>query len=117
MDCRLPALRATPDAQPSCQDTVLDRAGQAEAGGADPYGPSARLPEPCRDIAGRRRAGSRRAGDRGARPVIRLATAADRDTIEAIVREAYSIYIERIGKPPGPMLDDYAALIKAGVVS
>jgi ribosomal protein S18 acetylase RimI-like enzyme len=49
--------------------------------------------------------------------VIRLATAADRDTIEAIVREAYSIYIERIGKPPGPMLDDYAALIAAGAVS
>jgi ribosomal protein S18 acetylase RimI-like enzyme len=49
--------------------------------------------------------------------VIRLATAADRDTIETIVREAYSIYIERIGKPPGPMLDDYAALIKAAAVS
>jgi ribosomal protein S18 acetylase RimI-like enzyme len=49
--------------------------------------------------------------------MIRLATAADHDTIEAIVREAYSIYIERIGKPPGPMLDDYAALIEAGAVS
>ena len=48
---------------------------------------------------------------------IRPARAVDRAAIEAIVRTAYSIYIERIGKPPGPMLDDYAALIDAGVVS
>jgi len=49
--------------------------------------------------------------------VIRLARPEDRETVEAIVREAYSIYIARIGKPPGPMLDDYAALIAAGAVS
>jgi len=33
------------------------------------------------------------------------------------VRDAYAIYIDRIGKPPGPMLDDYAALIGAGAVN
>jgi ribosomal protein S18 acetylase RimI-like enzyme len=48
---------------------------------------------------------------------IRPARAADRAAIEAIVRTAYSIYIERIGRPPRPMLDDYAALIDAGAVS
>jgi len=49
--------------------------------------------------------------------VIRPAGTADRAAVEAIVREAYSVYIDRIGKPPGPMLDDYAALIGAGAVS
>ena len=49
--------------------------------------------------------------------MIRRATSNDRVTVEAIVREAYAVYIERMGKPPGPMLDDYAALIAAGVVS
>src|SRR5437764_13204099 len=52
-----------------------------------------------------------------ARRVIRRARAEDRAAIEAIVREAYSIYIARIGKPPGPMLDDYAALIADNMVS
>jgi hypothetical protein len=37
--------------------------------------------------------------------------------VELIVHEAYAVYIDRIGKPPGPMLDDYAALIAAGAVS
>ena len=49
--------------------------------------------------------------------VIRRAKPEDRAAVEAIVREAYSIYVERIGKPPGPMLDDYARLIANGVVS
>ena len=44
---------------------------------------------------------------------IRLAAADDRAEIEAIVRDAYSIYIPRMGREPGPMLDDYAALIAA----
>ncbi len=30
---------------------------------------------------------------------------------------AYAMYVERIGKPPGPMLDDYGALIAQGTVS
>lgn len=49
--------------------------------------------------------------------MIRRARPEDRETAEAIVRDAYSIYIARIGKPPGPMLDDYAALIAEGAVS
>src|SRR5262249_44823750 len=32
--------------------------------------------------------------------------------ITRIVTDAYTKYIDRIGKPPGPMLDDYAAHIR-----
>ena len=49
--------------------------------------------------------------------MIRRAQPEDRAAVERIVRDAYGIYIERIGKPPGPMLDDYAALIADGAVS
>ena len=49
--------------------------------------------------------------------MIRRAQPEDRAAVEAIVRDAYAIYIERIGKPPGPMLDDYAALIADGAVN
>jgi GNAT superfamily N-acetyltransferase len=49
--------------------------------------------------------------------MIRCARPADRAAIERIVRAAYGIYVERIGKPPGPMLDDYTALISDGRVS
>jgi ribosomal protein S18 acetylase RimI-like enzyme len=49
--------------------------------------------------------------------MIRPARSDDRLTVEAIVNAAYSVYIARIGKPPGPMLDDYGALIDAGAVS
>jgi ribosomal protein S18 acetylase RimI-like enzyme len=48
--------------------------------------------------------------------VIRRATPADRGAVEITVNEAYAVYIDRIGKPPGPMLDDYGALIDAGAV-
>jgi ribosomal protein S18 acetylase RimI-like enzyme len=44
---------------------------------------------------------------------IRPADAADLPAIERIVRDAYTKYIARIGKPPGPMLDDYSALVRA----
>ena len=40
---------------------------------------------------------------------IRAATAADVPAIVDVVDRAYRHYIARIGKPPGPMLDDYAA--------
>ena len=49
--------------------------------------------------------------------MIRPAQPGDRAAVEAIVRAAYSVYIERIGKPPGPMLDDYTRLIDEGAVS
>jgi ribosomal protein S18 acetylase RimI-like enzyme len=49
-------------------------------------------------------------------PRIRSATAADVPTIAEIVDQAYRHYIARIGKPPGPMLDDYAARVSQGAV-
>ncbi len=45
---------------------------------------------------------------------IRRAETADVATIEGIVRDAYAHYIERLGKPPGPMLDDYGAHVRRG---
>ncbi len=47
---------------------------------------------------------------------IRAATAADAPVIAQIVEQAYRQYIPRIGKPPGPMLDDYGARVSQGVV-
>jgi ribosomal protein S18 acetylase RimI-like enzyme len=47
---------------------------------------------------------------------IRVATAADIPAITNIVDQAYRHYIARIGKPPGPMLDDYAARVSEGAV-
>ena len=44
---------------------------------------------------------------------IRPADAADLPAVQRIVNNAYTKYIARIGKPPGPMNDDYAALIRA----
>ena len=116
-DRRLPALRAACDAQTCRQDAALDRAAQAEAGGADAYGPAARLSRAGRATAAGDRARAGRARHRAARPMIRLAQPGDRVAVEAIVREAYSVYLPRMEKPPGPMLDDYAALIGAGSVS
>ena len=51
-----------------------------------------------------------------AHPDIRPAVPADRQAVEDIILQAYSPYIPRIGRPPGPMLDDYEALIGKGVV-
>jgi ribosomal protein S18 acetylase RimI-like enzyme len=49
-------------------------------------------------------------------PRIRAATAADVPTVVEIVDQAYRHYIARMGKPPGPMLDDYTARVSEGVV-
>ena len=49
-------------------------------------------------------------------PRIRAATAADVAAIADIVDRAYRHYSPRMGKPPGPMLDDYAARVSEGVV-
>lgn len=49
--------------------------------------------------------------------MIRPATVADQDAVERIVRDAYSVYLDRMDTPPGPMLDDYAQLIADGAVS
>ena len=48
--------------------------------------------------------------------MIRLARPADRPAVERIVADAYGHYIERLGKPPGPMLDDYETMIDNGLV-
>ena len=47
---------------------------------------------------------------------IRAANAADVPAIAEIVDQAYRHYIARTGKPPGPMLDDYAARVSEGAV-
>jgi GNAT superfamily N-acetyltransferase len=49
--------------------------------------------------------------------MIRRARPENRAAVEAIVHAAYAVYVDRIGKPPGPMLDDYARLIADGAVS
>jgi ribosomal protein S18 acetylase RimI-like enzyme len=49
-------------------------------------------------------------------PRIRPATAADTSAVTQIVQDAYRHYISRIGKPPGPMLDDYSARISEQAV-
>ncbi len=43
--------------------------------------------------------------------VLRAADGDDVAAIEAIVQAAYAVYLPRMGKPPGPMLDDYQALV------
>jgi GNAT superfamily N-acetyltransferase len=45
---------------------------------------------------------------------IRPARAADLPAVRAVVDAAYTIYLPRLGKPPGPMLDDHAARIGSG---
>jgi GNAT superfamily N-acetyltransferase len=47
---------------------------------------------------------------------IRIAIAADAAAVEACVHAAYRHYIERIGRLPGPMLDDYAQVIRENQV-
>jgi ribosomal protein S18 acetylase RimI-like enzyme len=48
--------------------------------------------------------------------VIRPARPGEAEIVANIVATAYRGYIARIGKEPGPMLDDYAALVAAGQV-
>ena len=43
--------------------------------------------------------------------VIRRARQDDADAIAALVNQAYEPYIRRIGKKPGPMLDDYRQVV------
>src|SRR5271168_2701730 len=49
-------------------------------------------------------------------PRIRAAATADVPAIAEIVDQAYRHYIARIGKPPGPMIDDYAVRVSEGAV-
>jgi ribosomal protein S18 acetylase RimI-like enzyme len=43
---------------------------------------------------------------------LRRATPADALAVTACVHEAYQHYVARIGRPPGPMLEDYAKVIE-----
>ena len=43
---------------------------------------------------------------------LRSALPADARAVARCVDAAYGGYVERIGKPPGPMLEDYAAVIR-----
>lgn len=43
---------------------------------------------------------------------IRKAKSTDVDGIQQCVEKAYRHYVDRIGKPPGPMLDDYNKVIE-----
>jgi ribosomal protein S18 acetylase RimI-like enzyme len=47
---------------------------------------------------------------------IRQAVGDDLKAIEGIIRRAYSHYVSRIGREPGPMSDNYKSLIEAGLV-
>ncbi|KAI1351955.1 acyl-CoA N-acyltransferase [Xylaria sp. FL0043] len=47
----------------------------------------------------------------------RIATQGDLAAIQEVVKDAYTPYVSSIGRKPGPMLDDYEALIKAGRVT
>ena len=48
--------------------------------------------------------------------LIRPAASLDQPAIESVVNAAYAIYLQRIGKRPGPMLADYAELIRQSTV-
>jgi ribosomal protein S18 acetylase RimI-like enzyme len=43
---------------------------------------------------------------------LRRATAADVARLTEVVRAAYGHYVERLGEPPRPMLDDYAEQVR-----
>jgi ribosomal protein S18 acetylase RimI-like enzyme len=47
---------------------------------------------------------------------VRQATAADLDTIHAVIQAAYAKYLSRMPKPPAPMLRDYTGYIERGAV-
>ena len=46
--------------------------------------------------------------------MIRPARPEDADAIHQLVLDAYDRYVARLGKPPGPIFDDYARRVAAG---
>lgn len=50
-------------------------------------------------------------------PALRMAKTADLSAIEALVKAAYTPWVEVIGATPKPMLDDYATAIAQGRIS
>jgi GNAT superfamily N-acetyltransferase len=55
-------------------------------------------------------------GDGAGKARIRAAAATDAPKVAQIVEDAYRRHTPRMGRPPGPMLDDYSARISEGVV-
>jgi GNAT superfamily N-acetyltransferase len=53
----------------------------------------------------------------GARTVVRAAKPTDAAAVADCVAQAYEHYIERMGKAPGPMLDDYDQVIAGDQVT
>jgi GNAT superfamily N-acetyltransferase len=49
-------------------------------------------------------------------PLVRLACSSDAEAVAGCVKAAFSLYIERIGKPPAPMLLNFPEIIAAGKV-
>ena len=45
---------------------------------------------------------------------LRPARPTDREAVETLVNAAYAPYVVRLGKPPGPMVDDYVTRIDSG---
>jgi ribosomal protein S18 acetylase RimI-like enzyme len=43
---------------------------------------------------------------------LRAARATDAGEVTGLVDDAYRPYVERLGRPPGPMTEDYAAVIR-----
>lgn len=56
------------------------------------------------------------AADRPPQPAIRAARGEDAEAIRVLVRDAYAPYVQRMGREPEPMRDDYDALVAAGEV-
>jgi ribosomal protein S18 acetylase RimI-like enzyme len=51
------------------------------------------------------------------RLTLRPATVADAPRLTELVRAAYVRYVERLGSPPRPMTDDYAAVVRRNSVT
>ncbi|KAI0973584.1 acyl-CoA N-acyltransferase [Xylaria arbuscula] len=47
----------------------------------------------------------------------RIASQSDLTAVQEVVKDAYTPYVSSIGQKPGPLLDNYEALIKAGRVT
>ncbi len=53
--------------------------------------------------------------EQGERPWrIRAAAVRDREAVEAVVMDAFGVYLPRMDRKPYPMLDDYGVYIRAG---
>ena len=50
-------------------------------------------------------------------PLLRPASAADVPALTAVVQAAYGHYVARIGRPPRPMTDDYAGVVRSHQVT